>query len=139
MNTEQVKLVQDSLVRVRPMADQIASSFYAHLFEIAPYVKKLFRNDMERQGEMLMTSLELAMGSLDDLENILPAVQALGDRHVSYGVKAEYYKPAVEAFLWALEQHLGDDFSPALNEAWSLGFDTLVKAMTSVNEGKPDN
>lgn len=133
MNTEEAMLVQDSFVRVRPVADRIASSFYARLFETNPRLQKLFMNDMERQGEMLMTSLELAMGSLYDLENILPAVQALGERHVSYGVKPEDYRPAVEAFLWALEKHLGEAFTPPLRDAWSKGFDILVSAMTGVD------
>jgi hemoglobin-like flavoprotein len=80
MNTEQFKLVQDSLIQVRPIADQVAESFYAHLFEVSPHLRKLFMGDMKRQGAMLMTSLELALSGLDHMESILPAVQALGER-----------------------------------------------------------
>jgi hemoglobin-like flavoprotein len=131
MNTEQFKLVQDSLIQVRPIADQVAESFYARLFMISPHLRKLFMGDMKRQGTMLMTSLELAVSGLDNMESILPAVQALGERHVSYGVKAEYYPLATDAFLWALGYHLGDDFTPALRDAWAKAFDALVGAMLS--------
>jgi len=133
MNTEQFKLVQDSLIQVRPIADQVAESFYARLFEISPHLRKLFMGDMKRQGAMLMTSLELAVSGLDNMESILPAVQALGERHVSYGVKAEYYPLATDAFLWSLGHHLGDDFTPALREAWAKAFDALVEAMISAS------
>ena len=132
MNVEQVQLVRDSLVDVRPVADQIAESFYAHMFEIAPHLRKLFTGNMKTQGTMLMTSLELAVSSLDDMESILPSVQALGERHVSYGVKKEYYPYAKESFLWALEKHLKEEFTPPLKKAWSEAFETLIEVMSNM-------
>ena len=81
---------------------------------------------------MLMTSLELAVGSLDEPESVLPSVKALGERHMSYGVKAEYYPLAKEAYLWALERHLKDEFTPRLKGAWSEAFDTLIETMSRV-------
>ena len=131
MNREQVQLVRDSLIRVRPMADVIAESFYYHMFEIAPHLRKLFTGNMKTQGTMLMTSLELAVSSLDDMESILLSVQALGERHISYGVKKNYYPYAKESFLWALEKHLKDEFAPTLKSAWSEAFDTLIEVMSS--------
>lgn len=131
MNIEQVQLIRQSLTQVRPVADRVAESFYAHMFEIAPHLRKLFSGNMKRQGAMLMTSLELAVSSFDDMERVLPAVQALGERHISYGVKKEYYSYAKESFLWALEAHLKDEFNPTVKDAWSEAFDTLIEAMSS--------
>lgn len=129
MKAEELKLVLDSLTLVQSMADQVAKSFYKHLFEIAPETKKLFTGDMDRQGMMLMTSLSLAVSGLSNMDDILPSVRALGERHFSYGVKPEYFQPASESFIWALENHLGDQFTPALKEAWTLAFQSLTKAM----------
>ena len=129
MKAEQLKLVLDSLVLVQPLADEIAKSFYMHLFEIAPSSKKLFTGDMDRQGTMLMTSLSLAVSGLSDMESILPSVQALGERHFSYGVKPEHFQPALESFIWALEQHLGNQFTPALKDAWTMAFQSLIDSM----------
>ena len=131
METEQVGFIRDSLIHIRPIADQIAESFYSHLFEIDPQLRKLFTGDMKTQGAMLMTTLELAVSSLDDMESILPAVQALGERHASYGVKAEYYPFAKESFLWALEKHLKGHFDPAVKNAWALSFDALIEVMSN--------
>ena len=132
MKVEQLNLVQDSLAVIQPLADQIAKSFYKHLFEVAPQTQKLFTGDMTRQGTMLMTSLSLAVNGLSDMENTLPSVQALGERHYSYGVKPEYYQPAVESFIWSLEHHLGDQFTPELKEAWTIAFQSLADTMLSV-------
>ena len=132
MNVEQVELIRQSLIQVHPIAGQIAKSFYARLFEVTPHLQKLFTGDMHRQGAMLMTSLELAVSNLDNPESILPAIQALGERPLSYGVKAEYYPLAREAYLWALEKHLGEKFTPELREAWETAFDALTEAMIRV-------
>lgn len=135
MNAEQVDLIRNSLIHVHTIADKIAESFYAHLFEVNPHLRKLFTGDMNRQGTMLMTSLELAVSNLDDPESILPSVRALGERHLSYGVRAEYYQPAQEAYLWALEHHLGAKFTPELKNAWAAAFGALVKTMISAADG----
>lgn len=134
MNVEQVELIRQSLVQVHPIADQIARSFYARLFEVTPVLRKLFPSDMDRQGAMLMTSLELAVSNLDDPASVLPALRALGDRHLSYGVRPEYYPLAKEAYLFALERHLGDTLTPAQKEAWEAAFDALTQAMIRVTE-----
>ena len=136
MKAEQLTLVLDSLVLVQPLADEIAKSFYMHLFEIAPVAKKLFTSDMERQGAMLMTSLSLAVSGLSDMESILPSVRALGERHFSYGVKPEYFQPAIESFIWALENHLGDRFNPALKGAWHTAFKSVADAMLTAYDSK---
>jgi len=129
MKAEQLKLVLDSLTLVQPMADKIAKSFYMHLFEIAPGTKKLFTGDMDRQGSMLMTSLSLAVSGLSSMDDVRPSVQALGERHFSYGVKLEHYQPALDSFIWALEQHLGAQFTPALKDAWTSAFQALTDTM----------
>ena len=136
MKPEQLKLVLDSLTLVQPLADEIAKSFYMHLFEIAPHTKKLFTGDMDRQGTMLMTSLSLAMTGLSDMASILPSVQALGERHFSYGVKPEHFQPALESFIWALEKHLGDRFTPALKDAWTMAFQALTDAMRGTYDSR---
>ena len=134
MNTQQIELVQDSFEKVRPIADQAAETFYQRLFEIAPEYRHLFRKDMKKQGAMLMSTLGLAVGSLKNLEAILPAVRALGKRHAEYGVTAEHYQPVAEAFLWTLDHYLGEDFTPELKDAWVEAYTTLAGAMIEASE-----
>jgi len=67
--------------------------------------------------------------SLDRLDQIVPAVQALGRRHAGYGVRAEHYETVGAALLWTLEQGLGDGFSPAVRDAWAQAYGTLASVM----------
>jgi len=137
MNAQQIELVQASFEMVRPIADQAAETFYQRLFEIAPDYRSLFRNNMKKQGAMLMSTLGLAVGSLNNLEAILPAVRSLGQRHAGYGVTAEHYQPVAEAFLWTLDHYLGEAFTPELKEAWVEAYTILAGAMIEASEAVP--
>ena len=137
MNAQQIELVQASFEMVRPIADQAAETFYQRLFEIAPDYRSLFKNNMRKQGAMLMSTLGLAVGSLNNLEAILPAVRSLGQRHAGYGVTAEHYQPVAEAFLWTLDYYLGEAFTPELKEAWVEAYTILAGAMIEASEAVP--
>ena len=137
MDTKQIELVQASFESVRPIADQAAELFYRRLFEIAPEYRMMFKHDMKKQGAMLMSTLGLAVGSLNNLEAILPAVRSLGQRHAAYGVTAEHYQPVAEAFLWTLEHYLGEGFTPELKAAWVEAYMTLAGVMIEASEAVP--
>ena len=98
MTPAQVELVQDSFVKVAPIAEQAAALFYGRLFEIAPEVRSLFDGDMTEQGRKLMATLAVVVNGFASLDAILPAASALAKRHVAYGAKAEHY-PVVGAGL----------------------------------------
>jgi hemoglobin-like flavoprotein len=137
MNKQQIELVQASFEKVRPIADQAAETFYQRLFAIAPHYRHMFKNDIRKQGAMLMSTLGLAVGSLNDLGKILPAVRSLGQRHASYGVTAADYQPVAEAFLWTLDYYLGEAFTPELKEAWVIAYTTLAGVMIEASEAVP--
>jgi hemoglobin-like flavoprotein len=87
---------------------------------------------LKEQGKKLMTMIGTAVNSLDRLEEIVPAVQDLGRRHVDYGVKNEDYAVVGEALIWTLGQGLGDDFTDDAKAAWievyTVLADTMIKA-----------
>jgi len=129
MTQDQIDLVQSSFAKVGPIADTAAGLFYERLFEIAPQVRPLFRRDMKEQGRKLMATLGLVIKGLKNLDAILPAAGSLAAKHVSYGVRAEHYRPVGEALIWTLEQGLGPDFTPELRDAWLEAYATLSGAM----------
>jgi len=137
MDKQQIQLVQASFEKVRPITRQAAATFYQRLFEIAPGYRALFRNDLKRQGAMLMSTLGLAVDSLNNLETILPAVRSLGQRHAGYGVTAEHYQPVAEAFLWTLDHYLGEEFTPEVKEAWVQAYTTLANVMIESAKALP--
>jgi hemoglobin-like flavoprotein len=126
---DQIKAIQDSFAKVAPISEQAAAMFYGRLFEVAPAVKPLFKNDIKEQGRKLMATLAVIVNGLSNLEAILPAASALAKRHVDYGVKAGDYAPVGAALLWTLEQGLGEHWTPQLAAAWTAAYTTLSQYM----------
>jgi len=129
LTEHQKKLVQDSFLKVEPIADQAAQIFYQQLFAYDPTLRPLFKGDMNAQGKKLMATLKIAVKGLDDLDHLLPVIENLARKHVQYGVKVEDYTPVGNALLFALKQGLGDAFTPELREAWVKVYKTLADVM----------
>ena len=123
------RLVQSSFTKVVPIADKAAEIFYAKLFEKDPSLKPMFKGSMKEQGAKLMQMIGTAVNGLDDLNSIVPAVQNLGRNHVGYGVKDSHYETVGASLLETLEAGLGDDFTPAVKDAWTEVYTVLATTM----------
>ena len=129
MTNEEIELVKTSWEKVEPISDVAAELFYGKLFEIDPTLKALFSDDIEEQGKKLMMMINMAVNGLDRLDQIVPAVQALAERHVGYGVTDGHYDTVGEALIWTLGQGLGDDFTDDVKAAWPTTYTLLANTM----------
>ena len=93
--------------------------FYQRLFELDPKLQKLFKGDMVEQGRKLMGMIAAAVNGLNNLEKLVPVLEALGQRHAGYGVKQADYAVVAQALLWTLEQGLKDSFTTEVRGAWT--------------------
>lgn len=134
MTPEQVKLIKISWQKVMPISDKAAELFYGKLFELDPSVKPMFKGDMTEQGQKLMKMINTVVNGLERLDEIVPAVQQLGVRHVAYGVKDEHYDTVGEALIWTLGAGLGDDFTEPTKEAWVTAYGILADTMKAAAE-----
>ncbi len=134
LTTKQIQLVQESFALVAPIADTAAGLFYQRLFVLDQRLKTLFRGDMIEQGKKLMAMIGAAVRGLDDVEKLIPAVQALGSRHAGYGVAPKDYDTVGAALLWTLEQGLGAAFTPPVKEAWTAVYGVLAATMLGASQ-----
>jgi hemoglobin-like flavoprotein len=129
------QLIRSTWAAVEPIQDVASDLFYARLFELDPRLAALFaETDMRRQGRMLMQTLAIVVKSLDDLSVVVPAVEALGRRHVAYGVQSEDYGTVGGALLWTLDQGLGDAFTPDVRAAWAGAYGIVSSVMIAAAE-----
>lgn len=129
MTPKQIKLVQSSWASVFQNSEVAAKEFYNKLFDIAPDVKPMFKNDMDEQGRKLMQVLNTAVVSLDNLPALIPVVEDLGRRHVGYGVTAQHYDAVGSALVSTLSLALGEKFTAEVKEAWLLTYSALSNVM----------
>lgn len=129
MDQRQVSLVRASFGNLPKDAEVVGMLFYALLFKIDPDLRPLFRGDMRRQSELLITMISTAVENLDRLELVLSAVRDLGRRHAGYGVKESDYDTVETALLLTLAQALDDGFTPEVRQAWIACYRTLAEVM----------
>jgi len=118
MTPRKIALVTESWAKVLPIGDTAATLFYDKLFALDPSLQALFKGDMAEQGRKLIAMISTAVGGVNNLDDIVPAIQELGRRHVSYGVASSHYDTVGIALIWALEQGLGDMFTEDVRAAW---------------------
>jgi hemoglobin-like flavoprotein len=129
MDTTQIRLVQDSFKSVAAIAEEAAALFYGRLFELDPQLRHLFKSDTKEQGRKLMTMIGMAVRGLDNIAALVPVVQNLGRRHVSYGVMPAHFDTVGSALLWTLKQGLGLAFTSDVEAAWTQTYVLLATTM----------
>jgi hemoglobin-like flavoprotein len=129
MTSKQIELVQTSFKTVQTISEEAARLFYRRLFEIDSSLRPMFRGDLEEQWRKLMQMLGAAVDSLNKFEEVVPAIESLGKRHASYGVRDEHYDTVAAALLWTLERGLGLAFTREVAEAWVAMYEVVTAAM----------
>lgn len=118
MTHHQKELILTSFTRIVPIAEETGELFFSRLFEIAPYVRPMFKEDLKVQGRRFMLSLAMIVHNLESAEIITPMLQKLGRDHRSHGVTFGHYDIAASALLWTLERCLGGEFTDEVRNSW---------------------
>jgi len=138
MNAERKRLVVESWQSVTADRDRIATAFYERLFEIDAHARQLFaRTNMTEQRVKVMTMLDDIVRNLDQLDELIPTVAALGRRHHGYGVVDADYDRVREALLGAIGNALGDAFTRDVRSAWEEAYALTASVMKRAGETAP--
>ena len=138
MNAERKRLVVESWQSVTADRDHIATAFYERLFEIDAHARQLFaRTNMTEQRVKVMTMLDDIVRNLDQLDELIPTVAALGRRHYGYGVQDGDYDRVREALLGAIGNSLGDAFTRDVRNAWEEAYALTASVMKRAGETAP--
>lgn len=130
MDVRSKHLVQDTWMQMERIADAAATRFYDRLFELDPSLRALFpATDLRDQKRKLMQTLTVAVRGLHRLQDLTPALEALGRRHVGYGVQDAHYETVGQALLWTLEHGLGAAFTPQVRDAWVETYQLVTSVM----------
>jgi hemoglobin-like flavoprotein len=78
-----------------------------------------------------MQTLAVVVASIDRLESIVPAVEALGRRHAGYGVEAAHFETVGQALLDTLAVGLGENFTAEVRDAWASAYGILAGVVQS--------
>jgi nitric oxide dioxygenase len=128
-----IQLVQESFAALEPALGALVEVFYAELFAANPQVRRMFPEDMSEQRKKLAATLKVAVNGASKLDQLLPALQALGEKHAAYGVQPAHFDAVGAALVKSLAQCAGSLWNEELQAAWvkiySLIASVMVEAM----------
>ena len=125
-------LLEESFDLIAPRSEELVEYLYGRLFELAPETRVLFAaTSMDDRYRTMRATLLLLRNSLHRLEAVVPALRALGARHATYGVRAEYYAPAGQALVESFAAIGGARWIPAYTEAWAEAWGVVRDVMLS--------
>ena len=126
----QVELLESSFEKVKPHAEDFASSFYENLFADYPAAKPLFtETDVKAQSKKLLASLVFVVENLKNPGALTEALQGLGARHVKYGALPEHYPLVGNTLLKTFGQYLKEDWTEEVKEAWVQAYGVITEVM----------
>ena len=135
MTPEQKQLIRDTWQQVGAIGDAAAVLFYDRLFEIDPSTRPLFVGiEMKAQRGKLLQALAMVVAGLDRLDSMIPALEELGRRHVTYGVRRNHYRSVGAALLWTLEHGLAGAWTTEVEDAWAQAYATVSGVMATAGD-----
>ncbi len=125
-----VETLRSSFALVVEKNPEVTVRFYEIFFERYPQVKPLFgqRNLSEVQQKMLTEALVAVVDHLEDAPWLQEQLEALGGRHVDYGVTDEMYDWSGECLIAAMAEVAGDQWSSKIEQCWVDAYG-VIKSM----------
>ena len=101
----------------------LTKRFYELLFSRYPQARALFgRNVPAQQQKMLQDTLLAVLEHLDDPTWLSETLATLGATHVDYEVEDHMYPWVGECLIAALEETVGERWTPAHAAAWAEAY-----------------
>ena len=135
-----IPAMRASFAKAAATGDEAPLYFYSHLFLSHPETRKMFPVSMAHQRDRFFHALGDVVAHVDDLDRVVPVLQALGRDHRKFGVVPEHY-PAAGASLLATLRHFDDAWGPELERDWSAAYglvaDVMIKAAEEATDQPP--
>lgn len=123
-------VLQASFDLVLERAPDVTARFYAQLFARYPQARALFGRNTERaQQEMLARALAAVIDRIEDAPWLSATLQAMGAKHVDYGVTEPMYAWVGEALIATLAEVAEDSWTPEVERAWLEAYGYLSGLM----------
>jgi nitric oxide dioxygenase len=122
LSAETLEVVNATAPVVAENLDTIVKTFYPRMFKTNPEVLQFFNMSNQRAGRQpraLADSVLAAVGHLNNMPAIMPALELIGHKHCALGVLPEHYQIVHDNFLGAVAEVLGDAVTPEIGAAWS--------------------
>lgn len=126
---ERNELIESSYRDLTGLRGKLLDRLIERLLAREPSIGRLLPADEEGQRRLLAAALELVARNARDLDAIEGALLELGERHVRYGVGPNHFAIFIDELIGAMQDVLGDRWSPRLAEAWTSALNDVTEVM----------
>lgn len=137
MDFQQIALVKESWLKVEGRLDTLGTLLFWRLFDLDAGLRPLFTHDLNRQQQKFTSLMSYIVAHLEQPQQFFHSTKLLGRHHARLGVQPAYYHTFAAAFLWALGEMLGKQFTPAHHQAWETAY-YMIAALMKEAAANPD-
>ena len=128
MTPEAIDQVRSSYGRLAATERQLSARFYERLFTAAPYLRRLFPDDLTVLQGHFESALALVIRNLGDMDGLREPLRDLGGQHVHWGARPEDYVTAREALVSAIGS-LSPEWDAPLEGHWRAAVTAIIVPM----------
>ncbi|TWU47022.1 NO-inducible flavohemoprotein [Rubripirellula reticaptiva] len=129
LSDKTIRIVKEITPLVAANAETITRRFYELMFEGNPEVKKFFNQAHQHSGgqqKALAGAICAYFTHIDNPTVLMPAIELIGQKHCSLGIKAEHYPIVGKHLLAAIKDVMGDGATDEIIEAVAEAYGFLA-------------
>lgn len=129
LDPKTLKIIQSTLPIIAEHGMNITTTFYKRLFEKHPEMKNIFNMTHQRTGHQpkaLADAVYAAAVNIENMKEIMPALERIGEKHRSLQIKPEHYPVVGEGLLAAIREVLGDAATDEILNAWADAYQVIA-------------
>ncbi|WP_054956609.1 NO-inducible flavohemoprotein [Paenibacillus dakarensis] len=135
LDSQTIQIIKSTVPVLEVHGQAITTVFYKKLFIHHPELMNIFNHANQRQGKQpaaLAGAVYAAAANIDRLENILPVVKQIGEKHRALNILPEHYPIVGETLLGAIKDVLGAAATPEIIDAWEKAYQVIADVFISV-------
>lgn len=129
LDPKSIQVIQSTVPVLETHGEQITTRFYEMMFTDHPELYNIFNvihQKKKQQQKALANAVYQAAKHIDRLNEILPVLETVFQKHRSLGVKAEHYPIVGKYLLLAIKDVLGDAATDEILNAWEKAYGVLA-------------
>lgn len=135
LDSKTIEIIKSTVPVLEVHGQTITKTFYQTMFKNHPELLNVFNHANQRQGKQptaLANAVYAAAAHIDRLEEILPVVRGIAQKHRALGIQPEQYPIVGENLLAAIKTVLGDAATEEILDAWAKAYGVIADVFISV-------
>ncbi|WP_410768202.1 NO-inducible flavohemoprotein [Fontibacillus sp. BL9] len=135
LDAKTIEVIKSTVPVLEVHGQTITKQFYQMMFRNHPELLNIFNHANQRQGKQpaaLANAVYAAAAHIDRLEEILPVVKGIAQKHRALGILPEHYPIVGENLLAAIKTVLGEAATDEIIDAWAQAYGVIADVFISV-------